>query len=272
MQEPSVLNYTNYRLFLRELYAYRKTERATYSFRELSKDFGFTASNFLHLVIAGQRNLSTNAINKIKSNVRWSAQAKKYFQHLVLFNQATKPEERKAHLTELEKILGKKRTLLKPDQYRYFSHWFMPVLKELVALKGFVSHLNWISKKLKPQVPEDEVREGLRVLENLKMIEKKGGKWVQSQEHLTTPREVNSDMIHHYHQEMLRLSLSALGMPSAERDVSAMTMSLSEAQYDWLKQRVMDFRDEIQQELQGMTDAPTRVAQLNIQLFPVTEE
>ena len=190
---------------------------------------------------------------------------------LVLMNQSDNVPEQKRYSDELEKILGRRRFLLSADHESYFSNWYIPVVREILALKGFVPTLDWSVRKLKPRVAKPLVKEALQTLVRLKMIVKKGDAWAQSQEHLTTPTEITSDLVHKYHNEMLQLSQQALTMPAVQRDVSAMTMSLSPKQFDWLKQRVIDFRDEIQQELQGMNEAPTLVAQLNIQVFPVTE-
>ncbi|MBU0507048.1 DUF4423 domain-containing protein [bacterium] len=51
-----------------------------------------------------------------------------------------------------------------------------------------------------------------------------------------------------------------------------MTIGLSLEQYKRIKEKLATFRDEIQQELQETDSDETMVAQLNLQLFPVTEE
>ncbi len=269
--EPKPLDYDNFRLYLKALYTHRKACDKKYSYKKLSFDLGFSASSFLHLVITGKRDLSVAAVITILDHSLWSAQEKKYFQHLVQLNQSRSLQEAKQHQLELDKIAGKKRQLLSPEQYAYYSTWFIPILRELVTLKGFVSNLNWISKKLQPRVDEAEVRKGLVILEKLGMIRKEKGRWVQNDEDLVTEEEVSSEMIFKFHQEMLKLSAQSLNIPADQRDVSAMTMSLSPDQFKWLKQRIIDFRYEIQQELQGMKEEPSIVTQVNIQMFPVTK-
>ena len=269
---PAILEYSDYRLFLLDLYQERKASRAGYSYRRFAEDLGFDPSNFLHLVVTGKRNLSLAAIDKIKAHIRWTSQQKKYFQYLVLKNQCEDANDSARYHAELEKILGKRRFLLNPDHDAYFSTWYIPVVREILALKDFVPNLDWIAHKLKPRMSKQLVKDALQTLQRLKMIVRDGKSWMQREEHLTTPAEITSDLIHKYHKEMLQLSQQALDLPPEQRDVSAMTMSLSKKQFDWLKQRVVDFRDEIQQELQGMQEANTLVAQLNIQVFPVTED
>lgn len=269
--QPNVFEYKDYREFLRDVYLEHKGRDLSYSFRRLAAELGFKPSNFLHLVVSRKRNLSLKAIKNIQDHLSWSAQSKKYFNFLVQFNQTQNKTEREEAFEELQRILGKRRTTLKPEQYHFFSHWYVPVLKEIVALKGFVSNLNWISKKLKPRVSEDLVRQGLAVLEQLKMVENTCGKWVQSCEHLATENNITSDEICRYHAEVLDVAKKALSYPQEIRDISAMTLGLSRAQYETIKQRVIDFRNEIQQEVQKTLEESEMVAQLNVQLYPVTE-
>lgn len=271
MHIPNILNYDNYREFLKDLFIFKKDLSGKYSYRKFAKDLGFKASNYLHLVLTNKRNLSMEAINKIKSHIKWNAQEKKYFENLVFLNQTNNEKEKERRLKNLQNILGKRRSLLNKDQYTYFSKWYIPVIREMLTLRNFVSSLNWISKKLEPRIEEKKVLEAIRILERLKMVAKEKGKWKQTEEHLTTGTEVTSDMIYDYHKEVLGLSLNALNLFSEKRDISSLTMSLSQKQFEWLKQKIIDFRDEIQQELQGMNEDPNLIIQLNIQLFPVTK-
>lgn len=267
----NILNYQDYRIFLHDLYAQQRETHKRYSYRKFAEGLGFKASNFLHLVIGRKRGLSDEAIGKIQKHIDWTAQEKKYFSYLVHFNQALTEKERLGFKMKLDKLTGDRRGLISEDEHDYFSKWYIPILKEIVGLKGFVSHLNWIAKKIRPHLSEDLIKEGLQKLERLGLLKHKNNRWIQTQEHLTTSSEVTSNLIHGYHRQMLELSLNALGLPGAKRDISAMTISLSPKQFNWLKARVIAFRDEIQQEFQDSNSEATLVAQLNIQLFPVTE-
>jgi uncharacterized protein (TIGR02147 family) len=271
ISEPKIFDYTNFRTYFKDLYNHRKSIDKKYSYKRLATDLGFSASSFMHLVITGKRDLSVAAVVTILNHSTWSAQEKKFFQHLIQENQASSTQEATQHRVELDKILGKKRTRISPEEYAYFSKWFIPVLRELVTLKGFVSNLNWISRHLQPSVDEAEVRQGLFILEKLGMIRKEKGRWVQSESDLATDNEVTSELIYKFHQEMLKLSVQSLDIPADQRDISAMTMSLSKKQFTWLKKRIIDFRFELEQELQNMNDIPELVAQVNLQVFPLTK-
>lgn len=268
---PNIFDSTDYRQFLKDLYLSHKEKDRRYSYRKFAQEFGFKPSNFLHLVVAGKRSLSLEAVKKIQNNLNLSAQAKKYFYHLVQFNQTKNSEEKNTAYEEMQRILGKRRTTLKPEQHHLFSRWFLPVLKEVVTMKGFVSNLNWISKKIRPRVSEDLIKQGLEILERLKIVEYKNGQWKQLCEHVSTENDITSEEVSRYHANVLDQAKKALKYPLQDRDISAMTMGLSKSQFAALKQRMVDFKNEIQQELQSAPQENEMVAQLNIQLYPVTE-
>lgn len=272
MPLTSILNYSDFRLFLKDYYLEKKKANSPYSYRQFAIDLGFQPSNYLHLVIRGKRNLSLESIEKIKETMEWNARENNYFHALVHYNQLPESPDKKKWGEEIEAILKKQRAKISPDQFDYFTKWHYPVIREIAALPDFVSSLNWISKKLRPRISEEEVKKALMVLERLNLVKREGTKWVQTKKDVATDAEVISDVVYRYHQELLRLSLSALNHPANERDISAMTMSMGREQFDRLKQKIISFRDEVQQELQQKNSHSTLVAQLNIQFFKVTEE
>jgi len=271
MNQPNILNYNNFRAFFYDEYEYKKKTEKYYSYRKLATNYGLNPTNYFHLVIQGKRNLSLKSLQTILKNLSWASQQKRYFECLVLYNQEESLEKKAKHFEKLNKILGKQRSFLKKEHFSYFGHWYLPVIRELISLKGFVSHLNWMSKKLRPHIPENLIREALSVLEKLKFIKKIKGKWAQSEEHLATEDEVSSEVLFNYHLNLLDLSKQSLEYPAEDRDIAAMTMSVSQDQFASLKQRVRDFRDEIQQELETAKVESSMVCQLNMQLFLVTE-
>lgn len=79
MRQIQILDYSNYRVFLKDCYEKKKQQLGKYSYRQFSDDMGFAASNYLHLVVSGQRNLSEDAVNKILTRFKWQANEKKFF-------------------------------------------------------------------------------------------------------------------------------------------------------------------------------------------------
>lgn len=272
MESPTPLHYEDYRKFLSDLYLWKKDQTKRYSYRQFAQDLGFSPSNYFHLIINSKRDLTNAAFETIIKNLNLSTPEKNYFKVLVKLNHTTDPTQKKILKIKLSKILGNNRTVLKTDQEQYFGRWYIPILREVLALKNTVSNLGWLAKKLNPAISEKEVLEAIKVLERLGFVKKVGNRWIQKKEHLTTENEITSAMIFNYHKEMLSLSAKTLSHPAPSRDISAMTMSLNTEQFEWLKKRLFEFRHEIQEELDDQANNQTLVAQLNMQLFQVTQK
>lgn len=273
MKNPTnIYNYTDYRKFLFDYYESQKAKRAGYSYRKFAVDMGFSASNHLHLVIKGSRKLSVAATKTICQKMPWSKNEQEYFQNLVLHNQAeNNSDQQKKYLENLKSLSGKYKKILSHDQEDYFSNWYLPILREIIDLKIFKSDLPWLFHILRTKIPKAKIKEGLQLLVRLGMIVKKNGKWKQADDHLNTQTVTTSQMIYNYHKEMLTLSAESLSLPHEERDLTAMTMGLDQESFEWVRKRIVEFREEIQRELNDREMETDRVAQLNIQLFQITK-
>src|SRR3989339_32314 len=174
--QTEIMSYECYRLFLRDYYENKKKQRGGYSYRKFSRDFGFSSANHLYLVIEGKRNLSDDAIVRIKSLIKGTAQEKRYFETLVRYNQATTDVEKQKNKAKLDDIKAMCRAVVDDKKYSYLSGWHIPVIREMIALKGFVPSLDWVEKNIYPPVKRAKIREAFQILQKLGMLEKKAGR------------------------------------------------------------------------------------------------
>lgn len=266
-----LFQHQDYRDFLQDYYLQEKKKQKPYSYREMAAQMGFKKSNFLHLVIQKKRNLSNEAIGLLSGFFNFTAIEKEYFKNLVLLNQSENKEDQKKYRAKLKNLLQRKPNPIQKDQLRFFSQWYIPAIREVLNLKAFVSNLNWIKRKFIFPLTENKIREALEVLENLGMVKKIKQRWILQKEHLTVGEEVTEEMILQYHQEMLKISQMSLELPFEQRDVSALTMSLSQKEFEQLKKELIDFREKIQHRLAHSDEEAQLVAQLNIQFFKLTQ-
>ncbi|MDO8519446.1 MAG: TIGR02147 family protein [Deltaproteobacteria bacterium] len=271
MPRPDLFHYQDYRSYLDALYRFGKEEKK-YSYRKLAADLGLKPSNYLHLVIRGRRNLSLKALRKVKS-IFDSPKERDFFETLVLKGQSESAQEVREKGGKLKMIRGDHVKTLGEGQLSYFARWYFPVIREIISLAGFVSNLSWISRKLRPHIPQDEVRQAMTDLEKMGFIKTEKGRWMQSDEHLQTGQEVTSDALFAYHRQMLELAMrSLLKDDPEERDISSMTLAVSPRQFGRLKKRLHEFREELRREIENTEEKHSLVCQVQIQLFQVTEK
>ena len=272
--EVSVFHYLDYRKFLRDWYQHAKNSRGSYSFRSFSKKAGFQSTNFLKLVMDGDRNLTEESVAKFTLALKLNKQEQEFFRNLVFFNQAKTHEQKTFYYQKL--LQSKKYSELKPiekKQYEYYSTWYHPVIRELVISKGHDGSPESIMRQLEPEISITQVEHSLELLEKLGFIEKtKTGRYRQASSLISTGAEVSSLVIFNYHKLLLSLCQEVMEAAApARRDVSTMTLGIAKGRISQLKKKIQEFRQEVLK-LVGDDNEPDEVVQLNIQLFPLTKD
>lgn len=267
-----IFEYADYRRFLRDYYAAQKAKSAAFSHRNFSRRAGLRSSNFLSLVMKGERNLSSEMAPRFAKACGLAKREADFFCELVVYDQAkTTDEKQRAHdrLARFRKFREAHR--LVDEQAAYHAHWYMPAVRELTALPGFREDPAWIAAILEPPISERQAAEGLATLCRLGLLVRDArGRLQQAQPLLTTGPGPLGHHIFVYHQVMLDLAKRALDhLPRAERDISSVTLSLPAAALPRLKQRIVEFRQELLQ-LAEHAGSAERVVQLNIQMFPLS--
>jgi uncharacterized protein (TIGR02147 family) len=265
-----VFRFRDYREFLAAFYAHAKAAGSSY--RGFARAAGLGAPNYLKLVIDGKRNLSKEMAGRFAAACRLNAESTEYFELLVAFNQADNDAERNVLHERLSRF-ARFRSAQRIDvaQHEYHASWFIPVVRELVSCPGFVEDAAWIAAQLEPAISEKEATHALDVLERLGLLERGDhGQLVQASRAVTTGQQASGLHIRNYHAEVLQRAVRAMHeIPAEDRYISALTLSGSAATWAEVMRRVIAFR----QELVALCDAdpaPSRVIQLNLQLFPLT--
>ncbi len=269
---PNIFESFDYRAFLRALYLYKK-QKDHLSYRSFSRAAGFRSSNFLKLVIDGKRNISESAIHRFAKALRLTKGETDFFEALVLFNQARTSEEKKHHYERIARFKAyNDYKALEVNQYAYFSNWYFVALRELVLLKDFREDPKWINRKLKAKLHPEEIRRAVEILIDLKLLKRDSdGRLRQTAEKITTTPEMGSLAIINFHREMLHKASFALeGSRTAERDISGLTVSISKMQFERIRERLNQFRQEIHA-IANEESEREAVYQLNLQLFNLSE-
>ena len=106
--EPKLSSYTDYRLYLKDVYLYRKKTMSTpvrsYSYATFSAAADIKSPNYLKLIIEGQRNLSPQMIVKFGKALQLQKDDQVEFEALVHYSQAKDPLERNRCLKVLTGI------------------------------------------------------------------------------------------------------------------------------------------------------------------------
>lgn len=166
------------------------------------------------------------------------------------------------------------RRTLENDELSYLRQWWTVVIRSFLQInQGKVDAEN-IAKHLRPQVSTDQVKDSLTLLKNLGFIRKAAhGRVKLADAHLTVSAGTEkTKAIREFQAQVMSLAKASLEeVPPKERDISTLTMAIDEDCIEDIKGMLQEFRRQIQIRIDECP-TPTRVVQLNMAMFPVTQE
>lgn len=269
---PDVFRYRDYRQFLRAFYDHNKSQGYGFSLRAFSKRARLRSSNYLKLVMDGDRNLTAPMAVRFAEACALRGQSADYFCELVAFGQAETAAERERAYARLSRFKRYRKVhRLDRAQDAYHSHWYIPVIRELAARADFSEDPHWIARKLMPQIAPREAAQALEILLQLGLLVRAAdGRLVQSEPLLQTP---DGPLGHHlvtFHRSMMERAAEALDrVPREEREIASLTLCVTEERMGELKRELEHFRDDLLQRY-GADEGARRVVQVNLQMFPLS--
>jgi uncharacterized protein (TIGR02147 family) len=274
VQRPvvAIFQYLDYRALLRDLYADRKAYQRGFSHRSFARRAGLRSSNYLQLVMTGQRNLSAEMATRFADAFSLERDEAGFFCDLVAFNLAKTAAERARSYERLTRFRRYREVhKLDADQGRYYKHWYLPAIRELVSCKAFREDPRWIAAQLTPRITPAAARAALKSLLALGLLERDAsGNLRQIDRLLTTGPGPLGHQVVSYHRAMLERASEAIErVPRTEREISSLTLCTSQSMLLELKQRIVAFKAELLQ-LAEQHGPAERVVQINFQLFPLS--
>jgi uncharacterized protein (TIGR02147 family) len=267
----NIFDFTDYRAYLKAYFEARKKSDPKFSHRWLARRLDLSTSNLLWLVMQGKRNLTGTLCHKITEVFRLSRREAEYFENTVGFMQAKTNKEKDRYFSRMA-IMRKKLKVdrIEERQYEYYTNWYHPVVRELVAGPLFNGDYEALSRMLQPSITPSQAKRSVELLLKLGMIKRQGGRYVQTSPLVTTGPEVNSLAVVNFHRAMGGLAVEALDrFPKNERNITSSTIFINAELYETIRKRIEDLRNELLS-LAGSVEQGERVYQANFQLFPVS--
>lgn len=271
--KPDIYTYLDFRAFLRAYYDAGKAHQRGFSYRWFARRAGFASSNFLKLVIDGDRNLGRESAIRVADAIGLTADEQRFFCQLVEFGQADDPDVKAACL---ERLSATRRFLdARPIDgllLEYLSRWYHVAIRELAGWDAFVDDPVWIAQQLRPQIAPAEAAAALDVLLRLGLLERdEHGRIRRGEPTLDAGHEVTAVGARTWHLEMLRLAGESIDRtPREQRDLGAMTVCVPRAALPEIKARLQQFREQLMAWCDDQTDSDC-VVQVNLQLFPLSD-
>lgn len=274
-EHRKIFEYLDYREFLRDYYQSKKAANPAFSLRAFSDKIGFKAKDFISRVMQGDKNLSTQSIQKIVTGLKFGKREASFFEDLVWFNQAETMDEKNSWFQKMQNELKIVRFTegqhqLAFYQYQVYSHWRHLVVRSLIGMYGFHGDFTSLAKSVHPTITIEEAKESVELLEKCNLVKKnEDGSYELVNKDITTGDRTSKIALRGFHQHCLALGAESIDRdPPTMRNISGLTLGISQAGYEKIVERMSAFRKEIAQFANEDKDAD-KVYQMQLLLFPI---
>lgn len=268
---PDVLDYLEYREFLKDWFVESKKDNRFTSYRYLGQKTGVDPA-WLVRVFQKEGHLNEEALPAFIRLCGFDDRRAEYFRILYRFCKTKAKSSLSELYCRLMELREMEARVLTSPEFMYFGNWACTALRALIGISENTSDLHAVANHLNPPISQNDARNALEVLKQLKLIEKDGhGGWNITQQIVTTGGEVKSIAVRNFHRRTLELAQESLDRhPIAERDVSSIVFTVDQADIPEFKQRIEDFRRGLLQ-FAKRSEHANRVYALNVSMFPLSE-
>lgn len=275
LEKPRLIIYNDYRCFLKDWYAWKKSTTRGYTYTSFAREAGFRSATSLQAVIKGKNNIASESISKYTRALKLTKRQSSYFYHLVMYNQSTDELEKSTHLEELSRYRYYLEGMRLSDlQFKLYSKWYHSAVRELINLDGFIEDPRWIADQLHPSITPAQAAKSLKLLEELQLVYRDtSGKLRQRNAVISTPPELRSLSVRNFNRKMIQLAEGAITSFDPEnREISGMTVTLPQELVDELKTDIQAFKERILEKIKKCVGENTDIYQANFQFFPLLKK
>jgi uncharacterized protein (TIGR02147 family) len=269
----SIFSYTDYRKFLSDYYLERKAERKSFSYRFIAARVGFKSAGHFTQIITGKANISIVLIERFAEFLRLKKREAEYFQCLVLFNQARNHGDKKHYFDKMTSFREASVRVVDAGQYEFYDKWYYTAIHELLDFYKFRGDYKELGRQIEPAISPAEAQKSLELLTSLGFIRKDAhGYFRKTSAAITTGKSAPPLAVNSFVLNSLKLSAEAIDrFPREERNLSWLTMSLSQKSYDEIIDELRAFRRRAL-DVASKDSAADRVYQFNFQVFPLSKK
>lgn len=269
----NLISYSNYRSYFSDLYSLAKQSFAKYSYVKFAEDLGLGTSNIVFTIVKGHRKLMFKHVRNVSDALGFDAGERKFFTSLVRLQNSNNVSERVQDYDALLSVAEHRQADGKDrDALLFFSAWHHALVFEALDVFPSGVTVQQLVRAFRVPITPAQLRESLDLLVHMRLVEMRDGLFFKVQKHISMGAGVPGYGVIRFHLKMIELARECLGsgfLP-AERNVSSVTLAVSEEGARKLNDLVNEFRKRVF-EVADEREPAKKLVQVNFQMFPLLE-
>ncbi len=271
---PDIFEYIDFKRYLIDLYKAKRSSDPGFTHAYICHRLGQPNSrSFFNNVISGRKKLTPSFVELLIRIFNLESVESKFFRALVNYNQASGADEKEFYFDQIVRLNRTPYTLIDKDTYEYYKKWYHGTIRSLLAIMDFKNDYKSLADGLCPAITLKQARESIALLKRLKMVESDVNGFLRPVEKvLSTGQRSHDDILKHYQVQCLELGKQAVLREESQPCTTIVhTVFVSDTGYKRILNRLEQCKAEIRSIIHKEEEPPTRVYQVNLQLFPKTK-
>jgi uncharacterized protein (TIGR02147 family) len=239
-----LLQYRDYRPYLKDLLENRISANPKYSLRAFARDLK-VSPQVLSPLLRGKKGISTDVAAQIAERLELNPKESNYFMDLVTLVHARSQQAKR--LAEYRIRAGQdsgstRYFSLDVEAFKVISDWHHYAILELAGTKRFKNDSKWIAHRL--QISSHEVNQAIERLKALELLEDDGkGSLRKTKNSLSASFGIPSGAIRKFTRQMLAKAIESLEQQTMqERDITTITMAIDPKRLPKASKMITEFR------------------------------
>jgi uncharacterized protein (TIGR02147 family) len=263
---------SDYRDMLKNYYTQRKLDMPLYSYKMMGQKLGLDTSQVFR-ILNKELHLPNRSIPLAKDLLDLKGRSGEIFEILVAASK-TKSSAKKDKLYKMALSLQDvDLRKLSASEYLFLSKWWIPVVLTLIEMNGGHAEIPLLVKQISPTVSEDQVREAITVLKDLKLITPLASeRYAATTANFTSAGSTTKTAaIRSYQNQLLSLAQDSLiAVEPAKRNISSLLVGVDDDCFADMNEMTLEFRRQVQRRAAEVKKA-TRAMQFVFALYPVAD-
>ena len=257
---------SDYRDMLKNYYTQRKLDMPLYSYKMMGQKLGLDTSQVFR-ILNKELHLPNRSIPLAKDLLDLKGRSGEIFEILVAASK-TKSSAKKDKLYKMALSLQDvDLRKLSASEYLFLSKWWIPVVRALIEMNGGHAEIPLLVKQISPTVSEDQVREAITVLKDLKLITPLASeRYAATTANFTSAGSTTKTAaIRSYQNQLLSLAQDSLiAVEPAKRNISSLLVGVDDDCFADMNEMTLEFRRQVQRRAAEVKKA-TRAMQFVVQ-------
>ncbi len=243
------------------------------SLRSLAFKAGVSAAS-LSLFMNGKYPLSDKIYSRLTIALELNAAEKNHLDLLREWKFGETADNKLRALNQLYRLSSFRRVYKDQiESSQYLTQWLYVVIRELATIPGFTADPQWIRERLTFKSSIDQIKAALKFLSDQNFIQTdESGRVSTTERELKCEGELFLFSMSIYHRQMLELAKEALAsMPSQERNIEGITLSLTQEDKDALSKEWTRLQEKAMRLSSASTGKSQQVFQIEFAMFPLSK-